>query len=315
MLVLEPGRRRLPRTSCRSPSRSSKQHQGWQVWAVERRENFLENQNELTKYKFEVEDASEQFFNYYLGYLGTRTSQALHPVPEQRGVRQGMGHERRGRRPESGDRTRQRAWRQGRAGRPLARRLGRHRVCDLGLRRQAAGPKASRASSTTTAAAARTRSPEKKPKSLEKARQNERNPLAGVRRDLVPRPGAFLGDRRGAPGGEPKGPSPLEKFAFLPPDLQVADHAGDQRSRASATRSTSEPRRLAATRLRYTVASVWKSGRNRRPARLERRRRTNAGPPLCRNAVGHRERRSANGSEWYFPARLTLDTGAVGNGL
>jgi len=25
--------------------------------------------------------------------------------------------------------------------------------------------------------------------------------------------------------------------------------------------------------------------------------------------------REASGSEWYFPARLTLDTGAVGNGL
>ncbi len=56
---------------------------GWQVWAVERRENFLENQQELTKYKFgelaaelenpntkELEGPSEQFFNYYLGYLG-----------------------------------------------------------------------------------------------------------------------------------------------------------------------------------------------------------------------------------------------------
>jgi pimeloyl-ACP methyl ester carboxylesterase len=56
---------------------------GWQVWAVERRENLLENQQELTKYKLgelpaelenpntkELEDPSEQFFNYYLGYLG-----------------------------------------------------------------------------------------------------------------------------------------------------------------------------------------------------------------------------------------------------
>ncbi|HUB74198.1 MAG TPA: hypothetical protein VL979_09205 [Solirubrobacteraceae bacterium] len=54
----------------------------WQVWAVERRENLLENQTELTKYKFgelseqenpvtkEEESPSQQFFNYYLGYLG-----------------------------------------------------------------------------------------------------------------------------------------------------------------------------------------------------------------------------------------------------
>ncbi|MGH2864403.1 MAG: hypothetical protein ACRDJX_04045 [Solirubrobacteraceae bacterium] len=55
---------------------------GWQVWAVERRENFLEDQQELTKYKFgelpaalrnentgQDETPTEQFFNYYLGYL------------------------------------------------------------------------------------------------------------------------------------------------------------------------------------------------------------------------------------------------------
>jgi pimeloyl-ACP methyl ester carboxylesterase len=65
---------------------------GWQVWAVERRENFLENQQELTKYKFgelpaelenpltkEMEDPSEQFFTYYLGYLG----QDLHKATEE----------------------------------------------------------------------------------------------------------------------------------------------------------------------------------------------------------------------------------------
>ena len=56
---------------------------GWQVWAVERRESFLEDQQELTRYKFgelpaqelnpntgKDETPPEQFFNYYLGYLG-----------------------------------------------------------------------------------------------------------------------------------------------------------------------------------------------------------------------------------------------------
>ncbi|MCW3019501.1 MAG: alpha/beta hydrolase [Solirubrobacterales bacterium] len=66
---------------------------GWQVWAVERRENFLEDQQELTKYKFgelpaelenpntkKDETPSEQFFDYYLGYLGQDEQKATEEV-------------------------------------------------------------------------------------------------------------------------------------------------------------------------------------------------------------------------------------------
>jgi len=66
---------------------------GWQVWAVERRENFLEDQAELTKYKFgelpsELENPNtkkdetppEQFFDYYLGYLGQDQQEATAEV-------------------------------------------------------------------------------------------------------------------------------------------------------------------------------------------------------------------------------------------
>ncbi len=66
---------------------------GWQVWAVERRENFLEDQTELTKYKFgelapeelnpntgKDETPPEQFFNYYLGYLGQDQQEATNEV-------------------------------------------------------------------------------------------------------------------------------------------------------------------------------------------------------------------------------------------
>jgi hypothetical protein len=40
----------------------------WQVWSVERRENFLEDQSELNLFKQGKASPSE-FFNYYLGYL------------------------------------------------------------------------------------------------------------------------------------------------------------------------------------------------------------------------------------------------------
>jgi hypothetical protein len=41
---------------------------GWQVWSVERRENLLEDQSVLNRYK-EHKATSVQLFDYYLGYL------------------------------------------------------------------------------------------------------------------------------------------------------------------------------------------------------------------------------------------------------
>jgi pimeloyl-ACP methyl ester carboxylesterase len=41
---------------------------GWQVWSVERRENLLEDQSELNLYK-EHKATATQLFDYYLGYL------------------------------------------------------------------------------------------------------------------------------------------------------------------------------------------------------------------------------------------------------
>ncbi|HYB24930.1 MAG TPA: hypothetical protein VED41_14095, partial [Solirubrobacteraceae bacterium] len=55
---------------------------GWQVWAVERRENFLENQKELDKYKA-GKVSSEEFFDFYLGYLANSSiTKHYEPVPE-----------------------------------------------------------------------------------------------------------------------------------------------------------------------------------------------------------------------------------------
>jgi hypothetical protein len=41
----------------------------WQVWAVERRENFLEDQSELNLFK-QGKVSPTDFFNYYLGWIG-----------------------------------------------------------------------------------------------------------------------------------------------------------------------------------------------------------------------------------------------------
>jgi pimeloyl-ACP methyl ester carboxylesterase len=53
---------------------------GWQVWAVERRENLLEDQSELNLYK-EHKATTTQLFDYYLGYLkNSRITHHYQPV-------------------------------------------------------------------------------------------------------------------------------------------------------------------------------------------------------------------------------------------
>ena len=55
---------------------------GWQVWSVERRENLLEDQSESDKYKA-GKVTSKQFFDYYLGYLTDNSvTKHVQPVPD-----------------------------------------------------------------------------------------------------------------------------------------------------------------------------------------------------------------------------------------
>jgi pimeloyl-ACP methyl ester carboxylesterase len=53
---------------------------GWQVWSVERRENLLEDQSEMNLYK-EGKVTTKQFFDYYLGYLkNPKVTSHFHPI-------------------------------------------------------------------------------------------------------------------------------------------------------------------------------------------------------------------------------------------
>jgi pimeloyl-ACP methyl ester carboxylesterase len=54
----------------------------WQVWAVERRENLLEDQSMLTKAK-DGKASAKQLFDYYLGYLGDPSIKThFHLIPD-----------------------------------------------------------------------------------------------------------------------------------------------------------------------------------------------------------------------------------------
>jgi pimeloyl-ACP methyl ester carboxylesterase len=55
---------------------------GWQVWSVERRENLLEDQSELNLAK-QHKISVTQMFNYYLGYLSdSSVTRHIHPAPD-----------------------------------------------------------------------------------------------------------------------------------------------------------------------------------------------------------------------------------------
>ena len=205
VLVLEPGTSAgAGLLRARSRSGSSKKRPGWQVWSVERRENLLENQSELERSSSTAKSPPKQFFDYYLGYLGEpNTEPHYKPITEEargRRRRARMGHERGGRRPPRGDRSRQSARRQGRARRPLARRLGRDRLRHLGLRRQTGRRRPLGPRLRSTAAA----SPIRDQRSRSESRAHEtvdQDAVARVRRDPRAAPRAVREGRRRAGAG------------------------------------------------------------------------------------------------------------------
>ncbi len=68
VLVLEPGTSAAAAYFVPLAKWIVSRRSGWQVWAVQRRENMLEDQSELNLYK-EHKATSTQLFDYYLGYL------------------------------------------------------------------------------------------------------------------------------------------------------------------------------------------------------------------------------------------------------
>ena len=115
---------------------------------------------------------------------------------------------------------------------------------------------------------------------------------------------------------DPKGPSQLEKWPFLPSDLRgpaaltpVTNEAGF----GFGINVGTSPESLAAAQIHGGAPGVEATAE---ADGLHGWNGTGALTPVDRYAemlagAGLKE----SGSEWYFPARLTLDTGAVGNGL
>jgi pimeloyl-ACP methyl ester carboxylesterase len=290
----------------------------WQVWAVERRENFLENQKELTKYK-RGEVTSEEFFNYYLGHL-TNPSIKNHyiPVPPESvefAKEWGMnvavedlkvvinaakavggkvvlgGHSLGG-----SVVTAYATWDFG--GEPGAQELSGLVYDDGGSSPEAI-------------------SKEEAEGSLAALDEPAETPWLAFGGIASPDLGLFSAVGSALTIVEPKGPSQLEPFAGLPPDLRSPIHpvTNEAGFGYSVNVGTSPPSLVAAQ-------IHGGEGVEEEPESdgLHGWNGTGALTPVSRYAemlsgMVSGTALKESGSEWYFPSRLTLDTGAVGNGL
>jgi pimeloyl-ACP methyl ester carboxylesterase len=290
----------------------------WQVWAVERRENFLENQKELTSYK-RGEVSSKEFFDYYLGYLGgAEIAKHYEPVAnsaveftkewgmnvavedlkvvidaaKELGGKVVLGGHSLG----GSVVTAYATW--DFAGKPGAEELAGLVYDDGG-----SSPLAMSKEEAETAL----------------AKLNGPNETPWLAFGGIPAPdlGLFSATGSALSAVEPKGPSQLEGFAFLPPDLRspitpVTNEAGFGYSVNVGT----SPESLAAAQI-HGGAGVEEVAEG---DGLHGWNGTGALTPVSRysemlSGLVSGTALPESGSEWYFPARLTLDTGAVGNGL
>jgi len=288
---------------------------GWQVWAVERRENFLENQKVATKVK-KGKATPLEFYDYYLGYLGhPEITKHYIPVPNETvefAKEWGMnvavedlkvvieeakklggkvvlgGHSLGG-----SVVTAYATW--DFAGEPGAEHLAGLVYDDGGSSPLAISEEEAKTSLTKLDAPTET-------------------PWLAFGGIGAPDLGLFSVVGSTLTVVAPKEQSLLEGFAFLPPDLRSPIHpvTNEAGFGYSVNVGTSPPSLVAAqihggTGVEATAELDGLHGWNG----------TGALTPVPRYAemLAGAGLNNASGSEWYFPARLTLDTGAVGNGL
>ena len=298
----------------------SEKDPGWQVWAVERRENLLEKQAKLNEYK-EGKVNGTELFDYYLGYL-TNPSITRHykPLPQPTAVRDGAYE-----------------WGLNTAVQDLhivieqAKALGgkvvlaghslggqvitAYATWDFGGHPGAEGLSGlvfdDGASSPTTVSTTE----------AEESLTTLKNHSPWLAFGGIPAPDLGLFSMLGSALAyrEPTAVSPLASFAFLPPELRTKNAKGEavtpdnEAAFAYGINVGTSPPNLAAAQA-HVGAGLEE------PAE--------AGAPWTWNATGaltppHRfaqmlsggTERNADGSEWYFPARLTLDEEVVDNGI
>ena len=281
---------------------------GWQVWSVERRENLLEDQSVLNLAK-QGKATARQLFNYYLGYLAdSSVKHHIHPVdPSTVGFARQWGlnvaiedlhrviaaAKRLGGKVVLGGHslggsvvTAYATW--DFSGRPGAADLGGLVYDDGASFRAPESAQAAHAALTTLQAAA--------------------SPWLAF--SGIPAPDLGLFATTGSTGVliDPNGPSIGYTFRFLPTSLKPPVPPTNLALFGYDTDVKTSKLSFAAQ------AHVGELDRSVTPAGWKR---AGAITPLARWAMmlSGTGVNNADGSEWYFPMRLTDDTDAIGNGI
>ncbi len=284
---------------------------GWQVWAVQRRETLLEDQSELNLYK-ENKVSATQLFDYYLGYLTNKKvtnhykpvvnstvefaknwgmSVAVHDLrkvilaAEKLGGDVVLGGHSLG----GSIVTAYATW--DFSGTPGADGLSGLVYIDGG-----SGSPVSASTATTE---------------LDDLDASKASPWLAFGGIAAPDAGLFVATGAATALYDPNAASLGQEFLYLPKDLKPSVRVTNVAQFGYALNVATSPAALAAAQ-----------------AHLGKGIDTKGKPPYGWNGTGALTPISrfakmfvgdgvsdANGSEWYFPQRLTDDTGAVGNGI
>jgi hypothetical protein len=281
---------------------------GWQVWSVERRENLLEDQSELNLYK-EKKVSSTQLYDYYLGYLTDKSithhmqtvsdssvqfakdwgmNVAVQDLHDVIGVAKGLG----GKVVLGGHSlggsvvTAYATWDFG--GHPGADGLAGLVYIDGG-----SGPPDTAAGATAAL----------------QALDKQATPWLSFGGIPAPYAGVYSATGGASAVYDPNSPSLGQTSGLLPKELVPAVRVTNAAQFGYALNVGTSPPSLEAAQA-HMGAGVTPSGS------VHGWDGTGALTPLSRYAsmLAGAGVQSADGSEWYFPQRLTDDTGAVGNG-
>lgn len=293
----------------------------WQVWAVERRENLLEEQKELQKYK-QGKVTSKEFFDYYLGYLGHEKEFPKHYKALTGAEAAADGAKEWGMNVAVNDLhvVIEAAKKLGGKVVLAGHSLGGSVVTAYATWDFGGKPGAEGLSGLVYIDGGSSPVPVTKEQAGEElAKIKPESPWLAFGGIPAPDLGLFSMTGSATAYYKPEEASAAEEFAFLPLSLKAKNSNGEV---VKATNEAefgygvnvgSSPPNLAAAQVHAGKGLAEPLA----PSELWTWDDEGAITPLRRYAamLAGAEVKDADGSEWYFPERLTIDTGAVGNGI
>lgn len=293
----------------------------WQVWAVERRENLLENQKEVDKFK-QGKVTGKEFFNYYLGWIGNpEVKKHNEPLGLPEAVSDGAREWGMSVAVEDLHVVIQAAKKVGGKVVLAGHSLGGSVVTAYATWDFAGKPGAEGLSGLAFIDGGSGPTPitaEQAENDLKTLSEPNHSPWLAFGGIAAPNLGLFSLTGSALATFEPKAESQEQTFGLLPANLRTRNSKGELVSSTNesafgyAVNVGTSPPNLAAAQV-HAGAGLVEQGAGE-PWGWDS---TGALTPIGRYAqmLSGAGVKGADGSEWYFPERLTMDTGAVGDGI